>query len=57
MTFPVLTALVVVPLLGALITALVPSDRTAKLTAIAASLVTLALTVLAALQFELGGPL
>jgi NADH-quinone oxidoreductase subunit M len=56
-TFPVLTALVVVPLLGALITALVPSDRTAKLTAIAASLVSLALTVVAALRFELGGPL
>jgi len=56
-TFPVLTALVLVPLVGAIVTALVPAARTAKLTAIGFSLVSLALTIVAALQFELGGPL
>ncbi len=57
MTFPVLTALVVLPLLGAVATVLVRSDHVAKLTAIAASLLTLVVTVVAALQFEVGGPL
>lgn len=54
---PMLTLLVVVPLLGALATALAPGDRAAKLTAIAASGVSLALTVGVAVQFDLGGPL
>ena len=57
MTFPVLTALVLVPLVGAVVTALIPTPRTAKLTAIGFSLASLALTVVVALQFELGGPL
>lgn len=57
MTFPVLTALVLVPLVGAVVTALVPAARTAKITAIGFSLASLALTVVVALRFELGGPL
>lgn len=52
-----LTALVLLPALGALATALVPGERSAKITAIGASFVTLALTIVLALQFELGGPL
>jgi proton-translocating NADH-quinone oxidoreductase chain M len=56
-TFPVLTALIVLPLVGAALTMLVPGNQTAKVTALGASLVTLAVTVVAALQFDLGGPL
>jgi NADH-quinone oxidoreductase subunit M len=52
-----LTALVLLPALGAVLTALVPGARAAKLTAIAASLATLALTVVVALQLDSGGPL
>jgi NADH-quinone oxidoreductase subunit M len=52
-----LTALVLLPLLGAIVTALLPGARAAKTAAIAASLATLGLTVVVALQFEIGGPL
>ena len=52
-----LTALVLLPVLGAVATAIVPGARAAKITAIAASLATLVLTIAVALQFELGGPL
>lgn len=56
-TFPWLTTLIAVPALGAVLTALVPAGRRslAKQVALAASLVTLALTVAALLQFDLGG--
>ncbi len=52
-----LTALVLLPVLGAVATALVPGVRPAKITALAASMATLALTVVVALQFEIGGSL
>lgn len=52
-----LTALVLLPALGALVTALVPGARTAKVVAIATSLLVLALTVAVGLQFDPQGPL
>ncbi len=52
-----LTALVLLPALGAVLTALVPGARTAKLVAIATSLLVLALTVAVGLQFDPAGPL
>ena len=57
MTVGLLSLLVVVPLLGALATMVVPSVTGAKITAIGSSVVTLALTIVAGLQFEVGGPL
>lgn len=52
-----LTALVLLPALGALVVALLRDARAAKIAALAASLLTLALTIVVALQFEVGGPL
>ncbi len=57
-TFPWLTTLMVVPLVGSLVVALLPKARTllAKQVALAVSLLTLALTVLMALQFQGDSP-
>jgi NADH-quinone oxidoreductase subunit M len=52
-----LTALVLLPAAGALVVALLRDDRAAKFAGIVASLLTLVLTVVVALQFEPGGPL
>jgi NADH-quinone oxidoreductase subunit M len=52
-----LTALVLLPALGAVVTALVPGVRTAKLVAIATSLLVLALTVAVGLEFDPSGSL
>ncbi len=52
-----LTALVVVPALGAIVVALLRADRSAKVVALGVSLLTLLLTVAVALQFDASGPL
>ncbi len=56
-SFPILTVMGLIPLVGALVVAAVPQGREtlAKQIALAASLVVLALTVLLALGFEAGG--
>ncbi|NLX00809.1 MAG: NADH-quinone oxidoreductase subunit M [Actinomycetales bacterium] len=51
---PWLTILMVVPLVGSLVVAILPSAETAKQTALGISLVTLALGVVAAAQFQTG---
>jgi len=51
---PWLTILMVVPLVGSLVVAFLPSAETAKQTALGISLVTLALGVVAAAQFQTG---
>ncbi|HSK27902.1 MAG TPA: NADH-quinone oxidoreductase subunit M [Jiangellales bacterium] len=58
MTFPWLTTLVALPAVGALLVALVPAvrDRLAKQLALGVSLLVLAVTIGAALQFSVGGP-
>jgi NADH-quinone oxidoreductase subunit M len=57
--FPWLTTLVLLPAAGALLVVLLPGARPtlAKVAAIGVSVLTLLVTVVAALQFEVGGPL